>query len=306
VEGYVLETVTGPIGLEGFRRALAHEHLFADFLGPEDPEYCRVDWDEVRGICLDGLKEVRSAGVDLLVECTGIGIGRNVSLLRDVSVSSSILIVCATGIYKALRPPDLLDASTEELAALFTRELTVGIDDSAVRAGFIKLATSDAGPTPSETIIHKAGAMAAVDTGAAIALHSPRADALKVVLETLVSEGFDPTRLVWVHAQESSLADNLELASRGVTVSLDAIGMSDDLEMINRIEALAEAGGRVVLSSDSTFVVHPVEYAYPRDITYLDRKFAAQIAARCGHGLLDSLRRENVLAAYGHPPDTNR
>jgi predicted metal-dependent phosphotriesterase family hydrolase len=148
--------------------------------------------------------------------------------------------------------------------------------------------------------------MAAVDTGAAIALHSPRADALKVVLETLMSEGFDPTRLVWVHAQESSLVDNLELASRGVTVSLDAIGTSDDLEMLNRIETLTEAGGRVVLSSDSTFVVHPAEAAYQRDITYLDREFAAQIAARCGRELVDSLRRENVLAAYGHPTDSNR
>ncbi len=275
MEALVLETVTGPIGWDGFTRALAHEHLFADFLGPDHPDYCRVDWEEVRAACVDGLGEVRGEGVDLLVECTGIGIGRNVDLLGAVSEATSVPIVCATGIYKALRPPELADASPEELAALFADELIVGIEDTGVRAGFIKLATSDAGPTEEETTIHRAGAMAAVETGAAIALHSPQAGALRTVLRTLEGEGFAPARLVWVHAQESSLAENLEMASRGVTVSLDAIGTSDDVEMLDRIEALAEAGGQVVLSSDSTFVVHPPELAYQRDISYLDRSFAA-------------------------------
>ena len=82
-------------------------------------------------------------------------------------------------------------------------------------------------------------------------------------LRTLEGEGFEPACLVWVHAQESALAENLEMASRGVTISLDAIGTSDDLEMLDRIEALAEAGRQVVLSSDSTFVVHPPEPRLP-------------------------------------------
>ena len=209
-----------------------------------------------------------------------IGIGRNVDLLGAVSAATSVSIVCATGIYKALRPPELADASPEKLAALFADELTVGIEDTGVRSGFIKLATSDSGPTEEETTIHRAGAMAAVETGAAIALHSPQAGALRTVLRTLEGEGFGPARLVWVHAQESSLADNLEIASRGVTISLDAIGTSNDGEMLDRIEALAEAGGQVVLSSDNTFVVHPPELAYERDITYLDRRFAEMVEAR--------------------------
>jgi phosphotriesterase-related protein len=306
MEALVLETVTGPIGRDGFTRALAHEHLFADFLGPDHPDYCRVDWEEVRAACVDGLGEVRGEGVDLLVECTGIGIGRNVHLLGAVSAATSVSIVCATGIYKALRPPELADASPEELAALFADELTVGIEDTGVRAGFIKLATSDSGPTEEETTIHRAGAMAAVEAGAAIALHSPQAGALRTVLRTLEGEGFAPARLVWVHAQESSLAENLEMASRGVTISLDAIGTSNDGEMLDRIEALAETGGQVVLSSDNTFVVHPPELAYERDITYLDRRFAEMVEACCGADFLDAVRRDNVLRAYGHPLAADR
>jgi phosphotriesterase-related protein len=244
---------------------------------------------------------VRRAGVDLLVDCTCIGIGRNVRLPRDVASSSGIRIVCATGIYKALRPPELLDATAEELASLFVRELTVGTDDGGIRAGFIKLATTETGPTRDETIVHRAGAMAAVATGAAIVLHSPQAGAAGVVLRTLEREGFDPARLVWAHAQESTPAENLELAVRGVTVSLDAIGMSDDEDMLRRIERLvgAGAGGRVVLSSDSSLVVHPSELSYDRDIGYLHRTFLPKVEGRFGSDLRDQLVRANVVRAYG-------
>lgn len=300
-----IETVTGPIGVDGFTSALAHEHLFVDFLGPDHPEYCRVDWHEVRTVCLERLTQVQRAGVDLLVDCTGIGIGRNVDLLRDVSASSGIRIVCATGIYKSLRPPGLEEATIEELADLFLRELTIGVEGTDVQAGFIKLATTDAGPTVEETLIHRASAMAAVTTGSAIVLHSLRAEAAGVALETLEREGFDPTRLIWAHAQESRLAENLALASRGVTISLDAIGTSDDGEMLDRIEHLVAmgAGDRVVVSSDSSLVVHPVELAYERDISYLHRTFCPKVEARFGRELREALTRDNVFQVFGRGRD---
>lgn len=297
----IIETVTGPIGVDGFASALAHEHLFVDFLGPDHPEYCRVDWREVRTECLERLAEVRRTGVDLLVDCTGIGIGRNVDLLRDVSTSSGIRIVAATGIYKSLRPPGLEDATVEELADLFVRELTAGVDGTDVRAGFIKLATTDAGPKAEETLVHRAGAMAAVTTGSAIVLHSLRAEAAKAVLEIMEREGFDPTRLIWAHAQESTLEENLALASRGVTISFDAIGTSDDEEMLDRIEHLVAmgAGDGVVVSSDSSLVVHPVELAYERDIAYLHGTFGPKVEERFGRGLREALTRDNVFRAFG-------
>ena len=299
--GRTLETVTGPVGPDSFSFGLAHEHLFADFLGPSDPGYGRVDRDAVRSACIERLAPVRAAGVDLLVDCTCLGIGRDVALLRAVSETTGLAIVCATGIYKALRPPELLDATAEQLADLFVRELTVGIDGSDVRAAFLKLATTETGPTPDETIVHRAGAMAAVATGAPIVLHSPRADVAETVLATLEGEGFDAARLVWAHAHESSLEANLALAERGVTVSLDAIGTSDDADMLQRIERLAEAGldGNVVLSSDSSLVVHPEELAYQRDIEALPRRFLPKVEARFGRQLRDRLVRDNIARAIG-------
>ena len=299
-----IETVTGPIAREDVTCALAHEHLFVDFRGPADPEYGRVDGDEVRAGCERRLMEAREVGVDLLVDCTPIGIGRNVQLLRDLSRSTGIRIVCATGIYRALRPPELASASGEELTDLFTRELTAGIDDTGVRAGFIKIATTDTGPTGDETIVHRAGGRAAAATGVAIVLHSPRADAAEIVLRTLEAEGFDPARLVWAHAQESSLGENLRLAARGVVVSYDAIGTSDDQEMLDRISHLAAAscGDRIVLSSDSSFVVRPADLAYERNLTYLHRTFASKVEARLGRELREAVTLGNVFRAFERAP----
>ena len=300
-----IQTVIGPVTADGFTSALAHEHLFVDFLGPADPRYQQVDWDEVRSVCVDRLAPVRAAGVDLLVDCTCIGVGRNVDLLREVSSSTEIRIACATGIYKALRPPELRDASVDELAALFVNELTVGIEGGGVRAGFVKLATTEDGPTEDETLVHRAGAMAAATARAAIVLHSPRADVAETVLRTLERDGFDPARLVWAHAQESMLEENLALAARGVTVSLDAIGTSDDAEMLRRIERFAEAGRQeqVLVSSDSSLVVHPAELAYERDIEHLHRTFLSELERRLGAEIRDVLTHRNVLRAFGGARD---
>jgi phosphotriesterase-related protein len=295
-----IETVTGPVDAAEITTALAHEHLFVDFLGPADPDYCRVDWGGVAALCMERLAELRELGVDLLIDCTGIGIGRNVDLLREVSEATGIRIACATGIYKSLRPPELRHAFAGELADLFVRELTVGIDDSGVRAAFIKLATTESGPTEDETTVHRAGAMAAVATGSTIVLHSPQASAARAVLANLERERFDPARLVWAHAQEATLAENLALAALGVTVSLDAIGTSDDAGMLERIEHLAAAGAgdRVLLSSDSSLVVHPPELAYERDLTYLHRTFADEIERRFGRDLRETLTGRNVVRAF--------
>jgi predicted metal-dependent phosphotriesterase family hydrolase len=107
--------------------------------------------------------------------------------------------------------------------------------------------------------------------------------------------------MIWAHAQESTLEANLALAERGITVSLDAIGTSDDEDMLRRIERFAEAGldGLVVLSSDSSLVVHPAELAYERDIEALPRTFLPRVEAGLGKDLRDRLVRDNVARAYG-------
>lgn len=295
-----IETVTGPIEGDTVGLALPHEHVFVDLLGPTHPDFCRVDWSQVHSASVDRLARLRQLGVDLLVDCTAIGIGRNVELLREVSQATGIRIVCATGIYKALVPDEWSEARPEELAAHFVQELTAGIDGTGARAGVIKLATTETGAAPRETDVHRAGAMAAVATDTAIVLHSPHAEVTRAVLATLEAEGADPARLIWAHAQDSTPQDNLELAARGVTISLDAIGVSDDADMVDRVERLIEAGhgDRVIVSTDTSVWVNPPELAYERSIEHLLETFLPAVEARLGREVRDRLTRDNVVRAF--------
>lgn len=294
-----IETVTGPIESDSVGLTLPHEHVFVDLLGPDDAGYCQVDWPTIREACTRRLEELRRLGVDLLVDCTALGVGRNAELLRRVSEATGLRIVCATGIYKGQVPGELRDAPVEALAAHFVRELTDGIGYSRGRAGVIKLATTETGATARETDVHRAGAIAAVATGAAIVLHSPHAAVTCDVLATLEAEGFDPARLIWAHAQDSTLEENLELAERGVTVSLDAISVSDDTEMTDRIERLAEAGhgDRVIVSTDSSLWVNPPALAYDRSIDHLLGGFLPRLETRLGSDARRQLTEDNPRRA---------
>ena len=59
------------------------------------------------------------------------------------------------------------------------------------------------------------------------------------------------------------------------------------------------AGDRVVVSSDSSLVVHPVELAYERDIGYLPRTFGPKVEERFGRALRVALTRDNVFRRFG-------
>jgi phosphotriesterase-related protein len=309
VDDMVLETVTGPVSGADIEKAMAHEHLYVDFHGPNDPKYMDVDWDAALGASVNAASELRAQGVNLLMEWTNIGVGRNVLLLRHVSRATGIYIVCPTGIYKSLVPPAMADMSVEQVADHFVRELTHGVDSTGIRAGFIKIATTEKGATETDTPIHRAAAMAAVATGATIALHSPFAEATKGVVATLEAEGFDLKRFVWGHSQPSGHDDHLAMVERGATVQFDAIsansdpffnGPTDDASMLDRIENVVAAGypDQVIVSADASVYVNPPMWQYDRDNKYVYRYFEAKLAERLGPDQARHVLRDNVIRAF--------
>jgi phosphotriesterase-related protein len=289
---------------------VAHEHFFVDFLGPTDPGYMDVDWSDVAATCSSSAAALRSQGVDLFIDWTNMGVGRNALLLRDISRRTGINVVCATGIYKNLVPPQLSRSSIEDIAAHFYRELTLGIDGTPVRAGWIKIASSSDGPTKAETRIHRAAALAGKKAGATISLHSPFADATKAVARTLADEDFDLRRFVWGHAQPSPVEDHIAMAKRGAMIQYDAIsghgpdpffhGPTDDASMLDRIEAMVKAGfgDRVLLATDASVFVNPAVYQYDRDNRYTFGAFEPKLEERIGKAATRAVLRDNVLRAF--------
>lgn len=305
----LLETVTGPVSSASISWALAHEHFFVDFFLPSDPKYMDVNWSDVTGACTASANDLRAQGVDLFIDWTNMGVGRNPLLLRDVSRRSGMNILCATGIYKNRIPPALVGAPIGEIADHFYRELTKGIGETPIRAGWVKCATTEDGPTAADTRVHAAAARAAKRAGCTISLHSPHYEATKAVMKTLEGEGFDLRRFVWGHSQVSSVEDHKKVAAKGAMVQWDAIsaskdeffgGPTDDESMLDRIQEMIAAGygDRIVVSADASVFVNPAIYQYDRQNTYVYRTFVPKLKERIGDQRTQMVLRDNVVKAF--------
>jgi phosphotriesterase-related protein len=192
-----------------------------------------------------------------LIECTSIGVGRNVGLIQRLAQESGLALVIPTGVYGRANfaPPEHRGMTEDALTELFVRELREGIEGTGVRAGFLKTAASDTGMTALEEKFLRAAGRAAAQTGAAVASHTVLGSAAKK--QTDILEAISPAiRFVWVHAQaERNRRWHRELAARGVFIEFDALGWTpaEDGTFITAIKELLAAGhgDRVLLSHDA-------------------------------------------------------
>ncbi len=252
-----IQTVLGTVALDELGLLLPHEHLFTDLRGPLTPNYAQAEPENVLRVMLPYLAAAHAAGVTALVECSTIGVGRNVNVLRRIAEITPIHIIAPTGVYReAFVPPALHGLSIEALAEMWVRDLTEGIEDTPVRAGFIKLAVSDEGITPMEVRNLQAAALASQRTGAAIASHTIGGALAQREMDILEKAGLDLTRFIWVHAHaEPDTRLHLQAARRGAYVEFDVVGAEwqPQDELLDYVLALVKAGhaDKVLLSHDA-------------------------------------------------------
>ena len=252
-----IQTVRGPVDVRDLGLMLPHEHLFTDLRGPLVPDYALAEPEIVAQVMAPYLAAAYEAAVTALVECSTVGVGRNVAVLQRLAEVTPIHIVAPTGVYRQeFIPPRLQSVSVEELAEEWVRDLTEGIEGTTVRAGFIKLSVSDDGPTPLEERNLKTAAHASQQTGAAVASHTASCVIALQEMEILETAGLDLDRFIWVHANlEPDPAIHLEAARRGAYVEFDAIGAEWQSQplMLDYTLALIEAGyaERILLSHDA-------------------------------------------------------
>lgn len=252
-----IQTVKNTLTAKDLGLILPHEHLFTDLRGPLAPDYAQAEPEAVAQVMEPYLAAAHAAGVTALVECSTVGVGRNISVLRHLADLTPIHIIAPTGVYReAFVPPHLREMSIHELASLWIRELTEGIEGTDVRAGLIKISVSDDGPTPLEVRILKAAAAASRQTGAAVASHTASGALARRQMEILEAAELDLERFIWVHANlEPDPTLHLEAARRGVCIELDAIGAEwqSQTAMVDYTLALVEAGyaEKILLSHDA-------------------------------------------------------
>ncbi len=254
---WFFETTQGPVLAEGLGIVLPHEHIFTDLRGPTTPGYGQADAADVVRVMSPLLADAREKGVGVFIECSSIGVGRNVAVINQVAVASGLPVVVPTGVYGRANfaPPEHQSMTEDELATLFVSEIRDGIESTGIKAGFIKIAT-DEGPmnTLLDKILRAAG-RAASETGAAIASHTPTGS--NAVRQVDILESINPAiRFIWVHAQnESNRNIHVQLAARGAYIEFDSLGWNpgEDSTYISAIKNLlaADYGDHILLSHDA-------------------------------------------------------
>ncbi len=252
-----IHTIKGPIEMDSLGLILPHEHLFTDLRGPGVAAYGRGEPSAVVKVVKPYLAEAAASGVTALVECSTVGVGRNLAVLQSLADATPIHIIAPTGVYRDAYIPEFLrEVSEQKLADLWTKELTEGIEETSIRAGFIKLAMSDDGPTALEIRNLKAAAAASQSTGAVIASHTIGGQVARQEMDILEKAGLNLHRFIWIHAQtEADISILMDAARRGAYLELDSVGAAHQSqpELVETVFALMEAGfeSQLLLSHDA-------------------------------------------------------
>lgn len=263
----VVPTVTGSIPVEHLGRTLAHEHVFV--VGEEMRQNYQNDWDEEEKIAqaVRDLNELKSLGIDSILDPTVIGLGRYIPRIQRIAEQIDLNIVVATGVYTYnevpfqfhFSGPGLLFDQPEPMTELFVSDIENRIAGTGVKAGFLKCAIEEQGLTPGVERVMRAVAQAQVRTGAPITVHTnvhnrSGLDAQRVLRE----EGADLTKVVIGHSGDSTDLDYLmELADAGSILGMDRFGLDVLLPFEQRVDTVAELAkrgyaDRMVLAHDAS------------------------------------------------------
>ncbi|HSS13201.1 MAG TPA: hypothetical protein VLL04_04880, partial [Rhizomicrobium sp.] len=258
------QTVLGPLDVSRLGITLSHEHI-------ADATDVLARWKGERAAfvakAVEMLKQVRAAGIVTVADLTTYDVGRDIRFLEEVARKSGLQVIAATG-QRFFPPQDshvAMPARTVEgLAGFFTKEITQGIDGTAIKAGVIKIGIVGAEPTALEQTGLRASARAGKATGAPIRTHTAAAKrAGERHAAILEDEGVNPARVSFDHSDDSGDMEYfLGLVRRGYCLGMDhvhrGIGGAFQPPFERRaqcIKLLADAGfaGKIFLSQDAEF-----------------------------------------------------
>jgi len=249
-----LITTLGPMTRDQLGMILPHEHVFVDLRTPDEAGYAQADVAEVVDLMAPEIERIKALGVTALVECSTGGVGRRADIDLAVSEATGFPIVVPTGNYREpWIPAWVAEASEEQLRDWMLAELNEQIENSGVRAAWIKLSAGDDGITELETRILRAAAAAGRQTNAVIGSHTIKGRVVMDQLDIIEASGYSASRFISIHTQEEpDFEMHLAVARRGAWIEYDHVGRADDDDVLELIHRVLDAGfgDQLLLSHD--------------------------------------------------------
>ena len=241
---YVM-TVRGKIIASSMGLSLIHEHILVDFVGAEKYDPGKWNREEVIEKVLPYLNEVKEIGCKTFIDCTPNYLGRDVVLLKDLSIRTGMHIITNTGYYggsdNKYLPAEAFTKDATELAERWTRESMDGIEGTSTRPGFIKISVNNNDLSDISRKLITAAGLCHLKTGLVIASHTGPAIPAFQQLDILNRLGVQPDAFIWVHAQtEKDWNQYLRAAKRGAWVSLDGLQDTNIPDYVHRLLFIKE------------------------------------------------------------------
>jgi predicted metal-dependent phosphotriesterase family hydrolase len=294
-----IRTVLGDISPADMGVTYAHEHLIIDGGRPVEmsSDFLLADVERMTHV----LRDAATAGLQTAIDAMPADCGRNPAKLAELSRRTGVNVVAATGLHHERFYGSShwsLRASEEWLADLFVAEVAEGIDErdyggttvrrTDIRAGIVKVAGSEGGPSPRDLPIFHAAAAAHARTGVPVHTHCEAGTGALEQIRLLVDSGVPAERISLSHVDK--VVDHeyhRDLFATGAFAVYDQAFRWGEREngTLQLLEwAVADGrAGQVMLGMDAARQGYYRAYGGSPGLPYLLREFSDAMGA-CGIG----------------------
>lgn len=253
----MIHAVTGPVEPSNYENVLIHEHIGCisnDLMHIFGEKW--LDKGKLADFAVDIFKNLKTKyGVGLIVDGTPIDLGRDVSLIKEVSIRADIPMVASTGLYHY---PSLYTSghSETEIASWFIKEFEDGIEGTDIKPGILKVASDSCGITKDNGKRLIALAIAQSETKLPIYVHSAHNfDLAEKQLEILFRYISEPEKIIIGHTALNPDAEYLEkILGQGCYICMDQCHCtSHSIDIIGKALVLLCRKGyadKILLSND--------------------------------------------------------
>lgn len=215
-----VRTVLGDIDSTELGFTYSHEHLWTNPPSMQkDRDLELTDYEA----SVSELGRFKRAGGNALVDATTLDYGRSAGQMVRMSKETGVNVVATSGFNKHIYFPKWVQSlSIEEISQKLIRDVTLGMDGTEAKAGFLKAGSWDQLIHPLEEKVTRAVARAQLETGAPVWMHTEAGTMGEELLTLLEEENVDLTKVAIGHSDRN--ADpyyHLELAKRGAYVQFD-------------------------------------------------------------------------------------
>ena len=251
-----ISTLTGPIDSQDLGFTLMHEHLFVLSWSMRSAFPGWLDRQAVIDGAVRALSAVHASGVDTILDCTAINLGRDIAMMREVADRSEVRVIASGGVYWTEEP--WLDSwEPDPLFDWLMKDLD-NLEGTGLKPGVIKCGTDRFGITPLNEKLLRVTARMHRATGLPITTHTTvRNRSALDQLDLFASEGVDLTHVVIGHCGDTDDMAMLEaILKHGCCIGMDRFRPVHMFPTEKRVKVIAELckrgyASQMVLSHDT-------------------------------------------------------